>query len=501
MPATARYYVSVTLFIAALVAAGWWSSHHDTYRLHHHAKRPSVAQQHRQSRRVPPVSLTVPLARPCPISPFVDSRDLYNLDNLSQGRTFTVATLGLPAIADTAAALADLLRGALGRPELRLRGMHVSEHAAYADILLVSTEILLSSPPSTRECNEELAIVTAARRHAVVLSVGDSLSALDSADGLLYTDTALRIGNAESSRHSRNDRILVTNRDRLLALLGAAPICGMRTAALAPARYRGGRGDSWCAAARRAILASWLHALHRGDSRSTGHAAFATYGTAPSFDDAVKRILRGAAAAGDFNTTFGFTQRDVDPVFAMENRAILSASRGGGYWLWKPHVLLVVARDHLAHGDVLFYSDAGNRFVGPPTQYLRWAGEFGGLTFLMDQLMDTWTKGIVFTSLDMPLDEFGALPQATATAIVLRRDPFSLFLLTQWEWYCTDADLLTDGSTDLVEFPNAPFFRGHRHDQSIWSLLVRKYGVQLVRPTDETFEGTPSVLARTNRSR
>jgi hypothetical protein len=51
--------------------------------------------------------------------------------------------------------------------------------------------------------------------------------------------------------------------------------------------------------------------------------------------------------------------------FYQLNRSILDAECGAGYWSWKPYFILE-ALEHLKEGDVLFYCDAGTKFVLPP---------------------------------------------------------------------------------------------------------------------------------------
>ena len=45
-----------------------------------------------------------------------------------------------------------------------------------------------------------------------------------------------------------------------------------------------------------------------------------------------------------------------------------------------------------------------------------------------------WTKGATFAAMGLDPVAFGRLPQCTATAVLLRKDPFGLFVASQWEW-------------------------------------------------------------------
>lgn len=107
------------------------------------------------------------------------------------------------------------------------------------------------------------------------------------------------------------------------------------------------------------------------------------------------------------------------------------------------------------------------------------------VTMQPDLPTSAWTKGAAFSALGADPDLYGPLPQCTATALVLRKDPFGVFVATQWEWYAMDADAVTDKV--VGDIPNAADFRDHRHDQALWSLLVYQLGAQVVLPTDETW--------------
>lgn len=106
-----------------------------------------------------------------------------------------------------------------------------------------------------------------------------------------------------------------------------------------------------------------------------------------------------------------------------------------------------------------------------------------------------WTKGAAYSALGADPRVYGPLPQITATALAIRKDPRGLFLATQWEWFAMDADAITDNGGGGV--PNEPGFRDHRHDQALWSLLVYMLGAEVLRPTDETWAPAEVIDRRT----
>ena len=68
-----------------------------------------------------------------------------------------------------------------------------------------------------------------------------------------------------------------------------------------------------------------------------------------------------------------------------------------------------------------------------------------------------------------------------ASVIILRKTQHTIDLINKWLSYSETYNLIND-TKSYVEHSN---FKDHRHDQSIYSLLVKKYGTILIK--DETY--------------
>jgi hypothetical protein len=68
-------------------------------------------------------------------------------------------------------------------------------------------------------------------------------------------------------------------------------------------------------------------------------------------------------------------------------------------------------------------------------------------------------------------------PQRLAAFVLLRNAPASRAVVAAWLALCETGDLVTDAEGRL---PEAPEFRAHRHDQSLWSLVCKTRGVLAV---------------------
>ena len=67
-----------------------------------------------------------------------------------------------------------------------------------------------------------------------------------------------------------------------------------------------------------------------------------------------------------------------------------------------------------------------------------------------------------------------------ATTILIRKNQHSIDVINEWYKNCENYDLINDSKSN-----ESPLFIDHRHDQSIYSILVNKYGS--IKLIDETY--------------
>jgi hypothetical protein len=67
--------------------------------------------------------------------------------------------------------------------------------------------------------------------------------------------------------------------------------------------------------------------------------------------------------------------------------------------------------------------------------------------------------------------------QLLASYILMRKNDFVINFINEWLNYAKDYRIITD-ATNECGLPNYPEFVDHRHDQSILSLLGRKYNIK-----------------------
>ena len=173
---------------------------------------------------------------------------------------------------------------------------------------------------------------------------------------------------------------------------------------------------------------------------------------------------------------FSFSPKDIDKDFWMDNKMILSSRRGNGYWLWKPYFIKKVL-DTMQEGDCLVYSDAGLFYLNNIPAFFNEMREKDH--WLMCQgtgyLERQYTKRDAFVYMGLYTPEYSDTEQRAGTVALIKCEK-AVKLVDEWLGYACDARIITD-MPNVCGKQNYRGFIEHRHDQSIFSLLTKKYQV------------------------
>lgn len=174
-----------------------------------------------------------------------------------------------------------------------------------------------------------------------------------------------------------------------------------------------------------------------------------------------------------FDKVIEYSPDDLDEDFKREQAKILAVKRGAGLWVWKSYVLLKTLNEVAKEGDVVFYADAGTFFIR----------NFRHILKTMDQ--DVWvsniplaekqyTKREVFVKMCCEGAEYEDTPQCQGGFVGIRKSQEGIAFVEEWLRLVCDYSLLAADQTP--DYPEIPEFVAHREDQSILSLLAKKYG-------------------------
>lgn len=162
-----------------------------------------------------------------------------------------------------------------------------------------------------------------------------------------------------------------------------------------------------------------------------------------------------------------YKAENLDADFAIKNSEILKQSRGCGYWIWKPQIILQEMK-WLKPGDLVVYTDAGVEFIKPIQLLLPDMRDFCML-FGSQYFHHEWCKGDILDP-----DHIGER-QLQASAMIFEVCNESIEFLHEWLNICEVPGFIDDSPSIK---PNHPDFREHRHDQAILTTLQLMRGIK-----------------------
>lgn len=174
---------------------------------------------------------------------------------------------------------------------------------------------------------------------------------------------------------------------------------------------------------------------------------------------------------GKVTETKAYGPEDIDKVFAKENKEILEEKRGGGYWLWKPYIILK-ALEKIEYGTYLFYTDAGMVYVHNIHCLINIMERDKQDIFLSTGFAPAkdWCKRDAFILMDCDNKNAADHLLVSGGYVLLRKTDKSLLFIQEWLMYSKDRRILTD-CVNMCGLLNYPGFHEHRHDQAILSNL------------------------------
>jgi hypothetical protein len=217
---------------------------------------------------------------------------------------------------------------------------------------------------------------------------------------------------------------------------------------------------------------------------------FITFGgPTQNYHRAVNRICNEAKIFNMFDSIVGKTDADLKSdtdFWNKHGKFIESNKRGYGYWLWKSYIVL----NHLKtinEGEILLYCDSGCTFnihgITRMREYISMLNNsnLDVVSFQTEHIEHKLTKNDVFVKLNTP-EHDKLTGMYIATSFLLKKSEKTIRMIEEWYNLASQYNLIND--TPSIT-PNHTTFVEHRHDQSILSLIFKKYGT--ITLTDETY--------------
>ena len=191
---------------------------------------------------------------------------------------------------------------------------------------------------------------------------------------------------------------------------------------------------------------------------------------------------------------------------SKRNRYILDQPRGNGLWLYKSFLILETFKNHTKEGDIVLYIDAGIKVVdslNPLYKITQRDPNNGRMVFRLPIIgvpshkARMWTKRDCFILTGCDEQKYWDADMVNGALSLWKKTDENIKFLNEWLNYLKDPRIITDDE-NMCGKPNFLEFRAHRHDQSVLSLLAKKYEFEVYRdPTQygneelDQFENSP----------
>lgn len=199
-----------------------------------------------------------------------------------------------------------------------------------------------------------------------------------------------------------------------------------------------------------------------------------------TFYSAQKLNTQTAYDIGGVDKVFEYTMSDIErlgPEFYTRNQHILSQKRGSGYWLFKMFFAnYLLNSTEVPEDSWIIYADSGCYYVDSVDHIINVLERDGQSIFISRQnhLSYIWTKIDSFVYTDTNESKYTHSCMRAAGWQIFKKNDFSRKFYSEFLTYAQDYRVLTDAPNECG-YPNYPGFRENRHDESLISLLAKKY--------------------------
>jgi len=206
-----------------------------------------------------------------------------------------------------------------------------------------------------------------------------------------------------------------------------------------------------------------------------GSLVVVNYSSTPQHMALQARHSRWARGFLRADAVVSYDAADLDADFRRQHASILAAPRGGGFWLWKPYVLLatLLATD----AEYVLYCDVHAttsecaevwkaRVAAQCVAGYEWPAT--GAAYTKKRCVDSFGERL------RRAPHLLRANQVVATLVMVRNTPAARDFVREWLQHCLLEGVLDDSR--LPGHTEAPEFVDHRHDQSVYNILYRLAG-------------------------
>ena len=213
---------------------------------------------------------------------------------------------------------------------------------------------------------------------------------------------------------------------------------------------------------------------------------FITYGD-KDFNISKKHLINLAKKSEIFSQCIAYSYKDLSSDFKKKYSDILSKKRGGGFWIWKYHIIKE-SLNLVNENDLIVYCDAGTSFnYYAKSRFLEYIEILNSSIYSnfrieseRHHLEKQWTSKELFNYFKINCDsEIGNSVQLEGGHMIFKSNIDTREYLKEYENILNyDQNLITDFYNNKNQYE---FFIEGRHDQSIFSMLSKTRGCEKIQ--------------------
>lgn len=218
------------------------------------------------------------------------------------------------------------------------------------------------------------------------------------------------------------------------------------------------------------------------------------------YHNAANRLKTELSQINLFDNIIAYTDeylKNDSEFWNKHNNFIINNSRGYGYWIWKPYIIMKTL-DKLNDDDMLVYLDAGCEIVNnsdSSNKMNKLISDTSNITYTSTGHDEkTYTKMDLFKymEVDKNMDILNSIMHQAGVIIIKKNKHTTAFMN---EWYNIMGNYhLVDDSQSILK--NDASFIEHRHDQSIFSLLIKTKYVDFNTKNNIIHDPYPILISR-----
>lgn len=185
-----------------------------------------------------------------------------------------------------------------------------------------------------------------------------------------------------------------------------------------------------------------------------------------------------AKIVGGFDKIYEWSNNDIEKDYYEEHKDILNVPRGNGLWLWKPYFILKTL-EVIDEDDILFYCDSASFFIRNVKKVI--------IKDMQESKTDIWVTALpllekqftqkrTFVRMDCMSEKYTETNQIQATFLAIKKTEKTIEFVKEWLNFCEDLIVLK--ASEDTEDTVTDLFIAHREDQSVLSLLCKKYNIK-----------------------